>query len=272
MAGRRATMVCALVTASLLAGAATAQSAERACTGAIGPETVRGDLVVPEGQVCDLAGTRVLGSVEVERDAELYTEGAGVREDIHAASGAFVQLTASTLGGSMNLMQSLGAIVDGGSVSGNVDARGTDFLDLFAPTVNGNVKVTGGQAAVFGEGLMVGGSLEATRADFFDLYDSTVNGSFSVRDMREGSLFCGNTLNGNSEFIADQTLLTIGSSTQDCEGNRVEGNVKVEGNRGDIEISGNEISGNLTCFDNSPPPTGGGNRVAGNKEGQCRAL
>jgi hypothetical protein len=64
----------------------------------------------------------------------------------------------------------------------------------------------------------------------------------------------------------------IGSPASDCAGNSVSGNLSVEDNEADTEISDNEVGGNLRCFDNEPPPVGGGNRVRGNKEGQCRLL
>jgi len=274
MAARRATVACALVTATLLAAAATAQAAERRCTGAIGPETVSGSLVVPEGEVCSLSGTRVLGNTDVEANAELHAEAASLRGQVDAADGAFVELTDSSVSGNLRLAASLGSFVEGGTIAGNVTSTNAEFLDLLFTTVRGNVRVDddGGGTAVVGQGLRIAGSLQATGVDFVDLYESTVNGNFSVRDTQQGSIFCGNTLNGNSEFTADRLRLTIGSPSQACEGNRVNGTMRVVGNRAEIEISDNQIAGNLSCFDNDPPPTGSNNRVRGNKEGQCRAL
>jgi hypothetical protein len=235
MAGRPGSLVGALVVLGLLAGAATAQAAPRQCTGAIVSETVRGDVVVPAGAVCDLAGTRVRGSVYVREGAQLITDQADVR--------------------------------------GSVDSTSGDAVTLLTTSVDGHVRVEGGDTQVFGEGLMVGGTLEAGGVEFFDLHNSTVNGNFYVRDTRLGSRFCGNTLNGNAEFTGNLAVLTIGTlDASECDGNRVNGSVKVEDNEAGTEISGNEIGGNLSCFDNEPPPMGGGNQVRGNKEGQCRLL
>jgi hypothetical protein len=273
MAVRRATLVGAVTAIAVLAGAVSAQAAERRCTGVIGPETVSGDLVVPRGEVCDLAGTRVLGTTYVRNRAELYAEAADLRGNVEAERQAFVELSDdSTLAGNLKLVESLGASTEGGTVAGNIESTGTEFLDMVMTTINGNVKIEGGRTTAFAEAVQVGGSLEAIRAEYFDLYDSTVNGNFVVRDTRQGSIFCGNTLNGTPEFTADRGLLTIGAPGEACDGNRINGNLKVEGNRAETEISDNEISGNLTCFDNRPPPVGGGNRVGGNKEGQCEAL
>ena len=151
MLGRRTTLVAALVATGMLAAASTAQAAERRCEGAIGPETVHDDLVVPAGQVCDLAGTRVLGNTRVEEAAELFAEQAELAGNLDAARAGYVDLFETTVAGTVRLNESLGLSVEDGSV-GNVDSRAADFLDLFGAKVAGNVKVTGGETAVFGEG------------------------------------------------------------------------------------------------------------------------
>jgi hypothetical protein len=271
MSGRRTMLVAALVATGVLAAASPAHAGERPCEGAIGPVTVHDDLVVPAGQVCDLAGTRVLGNTRVEQGAELYAEQGELAGNLAAAGGAYVDLFETTVSGTAGLRESLGLSVEGGSI-GNVDSRAADSIDMFGAAVAGNVKVTGGRTAVFAQNLEVGGNLEATGANYFDLYDSVVNGVFHVRESQSGSIFCGNTLNGNSEFTNNQAVLTIGSPGQACDGNRINGNILVRDNNAASEISDNDVGGNLTCRRNVPPPAGGGNRVEGNKEGQCRAL
>jgi hypothetical protein len=52
--------------------------------------------------------------------------------------------------------------------------------------------------------------------------------------------------------------------------NNVGGSIQVIGNSGGAETFRNVINGNLQCKENRPAPTGGGNRVGGNKEDQCR--
>jgi hypothetical protein len=273
MAGRRGALACLLVALGLLAGgSATAHAADRACVGLIGPETIEGNIVVPPGALCDLAGTRVLGNVYVREEAVLIANQADVRGNIEAERDAFVDLTETTVGGTLALRESFGTLVGGSSIGGNVEARGNLFVLLFVSSIGGNMKVIDGGTLVAAEGLQVNGTLEAVGPARFDLRDSTVNGNFYVRGALEGSSFCGNTLNGDAEFTENQTLLTIGSPTSNCDGNEVEGNVKVEKNQAEAEISDNDIGGNLACFDNVPRPTGGGNRVQGNREGQCAAF
>jgi hypothetical protein len=264
-------LVGALVALGLLAGGTAAQAAERQCVGGIGPETVRGDLVVPRG-ACDLAGTRVRGSVYVREEAELVTEQADVRGSIEAERDAFVDLVDSAVGGTLALRGSFRAFVEGGSINGNLESTGSVFVGLTSASIGGNVKLAGGSTGAIADGLEVGGTMEALGVEFLDLFDSTVNGDFYVRGALEGSFLCGNTLNGNAELTDNRTLLVIGLASPSCGGNHVNGNVKAEKNQAESEISDSDVGGNLTCFDNSAPPAGAGNRVHGNKEGQCAAL
>jgi hypothetical protein len=271
MAGKRGMLVCALVALGLVAGGGVAQAAERQCVGAIGPETVRGDLVVPAGATCDLAGTHVRGSVYVREGAELVAENAEVRGSIEAERDSLVDLVETTVGGTLTLRNAFAAFVQGGSIAGNLESTGDTFLVATFASIGGNVKVSAG-AAVIADGLEVNGTMEAIGLEFFDLFDSTVNGNFYVRDSEGGSFLCGSTFNGGAEFTDNGTVLTIGSLSSSCDGNELTGDVKVERNQADIEISDNDVGGNLTCFDNAAQPVGGENRVHGNKEGQCAAL
>src|ERR687895_355923 len=142
------TPAAALAAAGALLAASPAQADDRRCDGLIGPETVPGGVVVPDGEVCELAGTRVIGSVRVGTGAALFAQGI--------------------------------------ALSGNLDVR------------------------------------------------------------------------ADADVSLDQ--------------GEIAGNVKAVGNRGFTEIGDNDVGGNLTCFANDPAPVGGGNRVEGNREGQCAAL
>ena len=54
--------------------------------------------------------------------------------------------------------------------------------------------------------------------------------------------------------------------------NVVDGDLQAFSNRGGFRIVGNRVDGNLQCKSNNPRPTGANNRVAGDKEDQCRGL
>jgi hypothetical protein len=254
----------------LLAGGEAAQAADRECVGAIGAETVSGDLEVPEGAVCELVLTRVLGDVKVQDGAELYAQGAVIRGGLEADPQAYVDLLESSVADDLELRSALGVSAETSRLD-EIESRDTGFMDLFASRVNGNVRVEG-LTAVFGEAVTVKGNMRAEDAQYFDLYDSEVDGNFAVRNTTEGSIFCGNRLHGNSEFVVNMGLLTIGSPTQTCAGNFVAGNVEVDYNDAEIEISDNIIRGDLECRGNEPSPQGGNNRVRGDREGQCRTL
>jgi len=211
------------------------------------PVTVPGNLVVPEGQVCDLAGTTVRGNTKVEDAAELYAEQAHLRRNLTVDPGGYADLFESSVGGSIRLNESLGLSSEDSSIDGNIDSRGADFIDLFGGSLNGNLAATG--------------------TDYVDLYDSVVAGNFSVRNTTSGSIFCGNTLSGNTEFTGNMTRLTIGSPDQACDGNTVNGNIIVLNNQAEAEISDNDVNGNLICRGNTPPPVRGGNRINGKRRG-----
>ena len=52
----------------------------------------------------------------------------------------------------------------------------------------------------------------------------------------------------------------------------VDGDIQLFSNRGQFEVRGNRVDGNLQCKQNDPRPVGGNNVVQGNKEDQCRTL
>lgn len=79
------TAVFALMVAvcALLAVAPPAQAEERVCRGTIGSTTVD-NLRVPQGATCTLNGTRVEGTVLVERNATLFANGIRVKGNVQS--------------------------------------------------------------------------------------------------------------------------------------------------------------------------------------------
>ena len=73
----------ALAVAALLAAAPAAQAEERVCRGTIGATTVD-NLLVPQGATCTLNGTRVEGTVKVERNATLTATGVRVKGNVQS--------------------------------------------------------------------------------------------------------------------------------------------------------------------------------------------
>jgi hypothetical protein len=91
---------------------------------------------------------------------------------------------------------------------------------------------------------------------------SRVGGSVQVKQGGSATVL-GSRVNGDIQYDANRRLLVASS-------NRVGGSIQVVGNRGGARIYRNVVIGNLQCKENSPRPRGGGNRVGGSKEDQCR--
>ncbi len=73
----------AIAVAALLATAPAAQAEERVCRGTIGAATVD-NLRVPQGASCTLNGTRVEGTVKVERNATLVATAIRVKGNVQS--------------------------------------------------------------------------------------------------------------------------------------------------------------------------------------------
>ena len=73
----------ALAVSALLAVAPAAQAEERVCRGTIGTATVD-NLLVPQGASCTLNGTRVEGTVKVERNATLTASTIRVKGNVQS--------------------------------------------------------------------------------------------------------------------------------------------------------------------------------------------
>src|SRR5919197_3887428 len=72
------------------------------CVGQIGERSVDGDVTVPNGETCELLGTRVEGNVSVGHSARLYVSGVAVDGDIEGERAVAVEVThASHVGGNV---------------------------------------------------------------------------------------------------------------------------------------------------------------------------
>lgn len=88
---------------ALLAAASSTQAEERVCRGTIGAATVD-NLRVPSGATCTLNGTKVKGTIKVERGARLFASGVSVVGNIQSEGFQTVSVKeGSTVGGSVQL-------------------------------------------------------------------------------------------------------------------------------------------------------------------------
>jgi len=149
------------------------------------------------------------------------------------------------------------------TIDGNVLVAAPCQLD--GTTVKGNVLLYAGGSLVAVGGRIIG-NLQAENADFIDVADIDVNGDIQLDDLvGDASRVERSTVGGSIQLKDNRFRLEVLD-------NDVTGDVQAFSNVGGVVIADNVIDGNLQCKSNSPPPAGGNNRVAGNKEDQCANL
>jgi DUF4097 and DUF4098 domain-containing protein YvlB len=158
---RRTPLITALALAAGLGGATTASAEERTCRGTLGAVTVD-NLRVPQGAACTLNGTRVQGTVKVERDATLRASAIRVIGNVQAENHRHVTLrNGSTVGGSVQLKQGGSATIDANRVTGDIQLftnRGAQSVT--GNRVNGNLQCKENVPAPTGGGNIVQGNKE----------------------------------------------------------------------------------------------------------------
>jgi hypothetical protein len=149
------------------------------------------------------------------------------------------------------------------TIDGNVLVAAPCRLD--GTTVKGNVLLyAGGSLVAVGANII--GNIQAENADFIDVADTDVNGSIQLDDLvGDASRVERSTVGGSIQLKGNRSRLEVFD-------NDVIADVQAFSNVGGVVIADNVIDGNLQCKSNAPPPAGGNNRVAGNKEDQCANL
>lgn len=129
--------------------------------------------------------------------------------------------------------------------------------------VGSNLEVRPGTTCVL-LNVRVDGSVEVRRGGSVIIRNSTIDGNVDGRDGFRQITVTGSRVDGDLEAERG------GSVT--VENTRVDGDIELERNSGALRVSRVTVRGDLKCGDNARPPTGGGNRVDGDREGQCRGL
>jgi hypothetical protein len=133
--------------AALLMAASVAQAEERVCRGPIGSSTVD-NLLVPQGASCALNGTRVEGTVKVERNGTLVANGIRVKGNVQSEGFKNVTLQrGSRVVGSVQLENGL----EGGA--GRV----------LNSTINGDVQFFSNEARMVARGNTILANLQANQ-------------------------------------------------------------------------------------------------------------
>jgi len=126
----------------------SASAEERVCNSHIGAQTVD-NLRVPQGGTCTLRGTRVKGTIKVERGATLKAEAIVVIGNVQAENARNVLIEdESRIGGSVQVVQGGGATVRNSRVNGEVYYdENRNMVKVIRSRIGGNVQAfqnTGG--------------------------------------------------------------------------------------------------------------------------------
>lgn len=166
----------ALAAATLLgasfAVAAPAHADDRMCRGTIGAVTVDGNVIVPSGATCTLAGTRVKGNVEVKSNATLTARGVHVIGNIQAENHNRLSVLPRTVGdrtvrsyvdGSIQAKQGGGGVLRSNTVNGDIqlfsNTKNVRF-QVYSNRIDGNLQCKSNVPAPVGGGNIVGGNKE----------------------------------------------------------------------------------------------------------------
>ena len=257
----------ALVTAPT----ATATDAAR-CIGTSGDVTVTGGLVVPAGRTCVLDGTTVEGRVQVNSGATLVATDATLESRVQVDDEAHFDATGTTVSGNLVSQGAHGIYLDEVQVEGHFLGRGVEaestFLYAVDSVIDGRIDAVAGE--VYLEGTEVGQFVNTEGTNYTDLVDSTVARELTVADSAHGSLVCGSQVDGNATYIGNNGVqVGVGRTLAQCgEGNEFGADLTIDANAGNIDVTDNQIGGDLTGVDNTRWPTGSGNSVDGDRAEQ----
>jgi hypothetical protein len=221
-----------LILSAGLAAPVLARPAPISCAGELSNLTIPGDLIVPEGEYCELNSMTVLGDARVGRRSTLAVYGGRIAGALSGSSFELVLLQGASVGGRIRLTGGVSAWLEYATVAG--DTRITDIVD--------------------------------TRVLQTQLASDLV-----VRGGREVVQFCGTIVEGDARFASNGGGLQIGGDLATCAANKVQGNLRVHHNQSEITVANNTVGRNLVCAANNPAPLVYGNQVGGSVRGQCGA-
>lgn len=263
----------ALVTAGAVTAVPAGADTVDCTTGIIGG--VVPGFTVPPGQLCDLRGATVLGSIEMpDAGSRLrLLEGTVVEGSVETGPGSLIRVENSTVQGNLSAVDTVFFVMGGGTVGGNLEVdggAGTVYITAGQPVdgiptptvVGGNLSLSEISGAEFTVstlvcGVQVAGNASVTGATSPGVGGATVGAACST----SGG---GNTVGGNLEVSGSSgTFFRVAD-------NVVGGNLTVSENVGpaDKRVWDNTVTGTLTCEDNDVPFLVQGN-VAAKAVGQC---
>ena len=178
----------------------------------------------------------------------------GSFDEVTVPVGATCTLSGSTVKGNVKALENARLFMSDTHVGGNVEGDKAAIVQVSGGRVDGNIQIKDGTshgelgASVTGGTIVTGGDIQIEK-----MHTARV----LVADAR--------VLKGNLQVVENST-----SGSLEILRNHVAGNLQVFKNRGggNKVVSGNTVSQDLQCKENSSPFTGGPN-AAGEAEEQC---
>lgn len=160
---------------------AAVRAEERTCSGAIGRSTVD-NLRVPQNATCTLNGTKVKGTIKVERNATLKATSINVVGNIQAEGAKAVNVSGSSrIGGSIQVVQ-------GGSAS------------VVSAVVNGDILYDDNTRKLVARSNTVGGSVQAFQnSGGLEISRNRIDGNLQCKENTPRPTGSGNIVQGNKE-------------------------------------------------------------------------
>lgn len=130
-------------------------------------------------------------------------------------------------------------------------------------SIDGDLRVPSGKPCTL-DGTRIEGNVVVGRAATLSARGVRIEGKLQAEDARQISMVASSRV-GDNIPLERSGAVRLDSVT-------VGGDVQLFANHGALRIAHNRVDGNLQCKSNQRRPTGGGNRVRGNKEDQCARL
>jgi hypothetical protein len=237
----------------VLLGSTVAQAATTDCTTDLGDQTITGDLVVPAGATCVLAGATVEGSITVLADG-------------------WLDATSVTVTGDVVATDPYGVLLDGARVDGDVSAytagSRVGFLYLNDLHVGGSVAAGGLDVEITGSDIAGGVTTQA--ATYVDLHQTGVKGDVAIADSDWGVSVAGAVVGGGLSVTGSSRDVLVGATADgaaDTWGNTVGGDLTLTGNTANLRVAGTTVLGTIRLAENDPAAAFGPGNTAGAVEG-----
>ena len=155
-----AVLFASVMVGSLAAAAPPALAEEVSCSGSLGAITVD-NLRVPQDASCTLNGTRIQGTLKVERNAALNARNINVVGNVQGENHRSVVVTDSTVGGSVQFDQGGFYRVINTDVTGTIAAKQNSGASRLARTdINQDVQVFNHQGGIAIANNAIDGNLQ----------------------------------------------------------------------------------------------------------------